>query len=1081
MDWVELFNDGGAPMDISGWSLTEERDTPAKWHFPANTILPAGGYLLVLCDDREEANAPNGPATYLHASFSLSGNGEYLALFDNNGVFVDGITSGYPKQVFFASYGRNPGNPSQFGFLSTATPGASNAGAFYAGRVDAPNFKQSDGTNDLFGGIYPGTSLTLLLTNSTPGSIIRYTVDGSEPTDWNGAAYNLPLTLTQPTEKTGVVVRARAFLPGWLPSGVKTHSYLLRQPAALTNVPALLFAGQKERSFYKPFGILTIAGGTYQAASGGGEVWLANGPQSYDEVLGSGSPFEREVHLEYYFPPGYYPTNQEPIREDAGLRVSSSPYQRARMKLTGTEANSPWQPWWDATEKPSFNVYFNGDYGISQLDYRLFPNYDVKDFQHLRVRAGKNDNGNPFITDELVRRLWTDLGHVGARGLLCSLYVNAIYKGVFNLTEREREPMFQAHYRSDLDWDVRYNYDWVNGDGTAYAAMLGALNTDLTVLPNYLNATQLFDPDNFADYYLLNIYCAMWDWPENNFVFARERSTGPLSRFSYAVWDAEGAFNVNSYYNKPVTFNTITELATKTVDVANIWQRLALSAEFRLRFADRVNKHLFNGGVLDDRDPDGSGPLISRFQQRFNELAGEAAPLVFYNQGQLLYTNLFTSWTAPATGRRSYLLGNTPGQQMLRDAGLWPLTEPPIFSQFGGVVPPEYELTMSNLVAVSGQTATLYFTLDGSDPRLAGGALSGSSLVYTGAVVLTNVVTIKARAKNDATGEWSALTETTFAPSSVPASSDNLVIAEIMYHPPDTSTNELAAGFSAADDFEFVRLLNIGSKPVELTGVRFTVGVTFDFSAGSVRFLNPGANALVVKRRSAFRLRYGGSLDGRIAGEYTGNLSNSGERLALVNGTNTIRDFIYSDGGAWPESPDGDGPSLLLRDPFSNPDHGQPTNWIASAIPGGLPSGSARSLSFDAWRALLWGPGAITNLAVSGAAADPDGDGIVNFAEYALGLHPNRGQPGKRPQAFLETSGDSTYLVMQYTVSSAAIGTTVTFQVSNNLVDWLTVPSAIELLSAVPNIDGTITYRMRDKTPVQSTPWHFLRLQVTGP
>jgi len=197
-----------------------------------------------------------------------------------------------------------------------------------------------------------------------------------------------------------------------------------------------------------------------------------------------------------------------------------------------------------------------------------------------------------------------------------------------------------------------------------------------------------------------------------------------------------------------------------------------------------------------------------------------------------------------------------------------------------------------------------------------------------------------------------------------------------------------------------------------------------------------------------------------------------------VNGTNIIRDFAYGDGGVWPASADGEGPSLLLRDPFSNPDHAVATDWIPSAIPGGLPSGSATPLTFEAWRELFWPPGALTNLLISGLGADPDGDGFPNFAEYALGLHPNRPQATKRPYAAIETIGQGRYLTLQYNVSTAATEATVTFEVSSNLVDWLTGPPNTELLWSAPNFDGTTTIKFRDLSPADTTPYHFLRLHV---
>ena len=56
------------------------------------------------------------------------------------------------------------------------------------------------------------------------GSLIRYTLDASEQRIERHGLSD-PIILTQGNDKTGKVVRAAAFLPGWLPSEVKTHTY----------------------------------------------------------------------------------------------------------------------------------------------------------------------------------------------------------------------------------------------------------------------------------------------------------------------------------------------------------------------------------------------------------------------------------------------------------------------------------------------------------------------------------------------------------------------------------------------------------------------------------------------------------------------------------------------------------------------------------------------------------------------------------------------------------------------------------------------------------------------------------------
>ncbi|HWH68456.1 MAG TPA: lamin tail domain-containing protein, partial [Candidatus Sulfotelmatobacter sp.] len=138
---------------------------------------------------------------------------------------------------------------------------------------------------------------------------------------------------------------------------------------------------------------------------------------------------------------------------------------------------------------------------------------------------------------------------------------------------------------------------------------------------------------------------------------------------------------------------------------------------------------------------------------------------------------------------------------------------------------------------------------------------------------------------------------------------DYLRITEVMYHPSAPSASELAAGFTDREDFEFIELLNTGPTDVPLAGVRFTLGVTFDFTGSAVTTLAPAQRVVVVARRPAFACRYGTNC--LVAGAFTGHLDNGGEMVRLVDSYgNIIQEFSYDDSGSWPSAADGEGSSL---------------------------------------------------------------------------------------------------------------------------------------------------------------------------
>lgn len=266
----------------------------------------------------------------------------------------------------------------------------------------------------------------------------------------------------------------------------------------------------------------------------------------------------------------------------------------------------------------------------------------------------------------------------------------------------------------------------------------------------------------------------------------------------------------------------------------------------------------------------------------------------------------------------------------------------------------------TNVLAIHAMNSSV----NGSDFLVRAG-LDINQTVAANPLVLNESQTVIARLRE---GDfWGAPTVTSYAVGTTPASSDNLMVSEIMYHPLEPSEVEIAAGYEDQDLFEFIEFVNIADSAIDMSGVTFGAGANFTFPGGYQ--LAAGARVIVVSDLAAFRIRYGSDLDSFIIGQFQDDtkLSNSGERILIlgVDGS-PIREFTYNDKSPWPEAADGDGFSLVLNSSNNAPDHNLPVNWSTGAR-GGTP-----------------GIGENTTIFVGDPNADADGDGFTAFAEYAM-------------------------------------------------------------------------------------------------
>jgi hypothetical protein len=607
-------------------------------------------------------------------------------------------------------------------YFEVSTPGRPNSSGFVA-FVD-----------DIAASVHRGffeQPFEVALTCPTTGATIRFTVDGSPPTESTGSEYTKPVPISRTT-----TLRAAAFKPGCRPSRVQTHTYIFlndvirqnRQSAIAAGFPTTWngtdpdygldtrVAGQNGTDVYGGKYARTIKDDLKATPSLSIVMNIADmfGAQGiYSNPGNRGEAWERPTSVELIFPDA-----RESFQVDAGIRIQGGAFRSFAL-----------------TKKKSFRLLFKQQYGATKLRYPLFGTNAADRFDNVILRANNNDGwqwdaagSHPlYIRDAFALDIAHEMGMVAPHTTFVHLYINGLYWGLYSPVERP-DAAFSATYfgGNKDDWDaINYdsapdgNYDAWNrmlalarsglADKAAYQRIQGN-NPDGTRNPQY---EDLLDVDSLIDYMILNLYLGNNDWPHRNYWVGRNRNNG--DGFKFYPWDSEWIVGLMSDVN--------TDRTGVNNAVAEPYAAARANPEFRMRFADRVYRHFFHGGPLfvDPTNPawDPAHPERNRPAARFIALADlvdraivpesarwgdqhAAIPYTRDEHWQPERDNLLQNYFP----RRSAIVLN-----QLRQAGLYPQTDPPEFNQHGGQVSPGFQ------VVLTAPRGTILYTTDSTDPR----------------------------------------------------------------------------------------------------------------------------------------------------------------------------------------------------------------------------------------------------------------------------------------------------------------------------------------------------------------------------
>ena len=408
------------------------------------------------------------------------------------------------------------------------------------------------------------------------------------------------------------------------------------------------------------------------------------------------------------------------------------------------------------------------------------------------------------------------------------------------------------------------------------------------------------DVDAAIDHHLLNVLAFNVDALRLSGYMHKPRggklTFGPIWDFDRALGSTDGRDN------NPRTWRSTS--SDRGTDFFNYpwWKRMFSDIDFFQRYIDRfqsLRRAEFSKGNI-NAIIDGMADELKEAQKR-DQVKWNRRPRSAYGGTYQGEVNHMKTWLSQ---RISFM-----EQQFV---------DPPESDRPAGYTEPG---TLVSLKSKEG--GKIYYTLDGTDPRRAGGTVAAKAILYAGRSIQINESTLlTARVYKTShrgltgsnnpplSSKWSGPLTQFYSIAPSPVAGD-LLISELHYHPADPTPDELSVDATfKASDFEFIELLNNSEQPLNLTGLAVAGEVRFSFLTDADKSLNRGERLLLVRNARAFATRYGAEIP--IGGVYSGKLGNGGGRLEIVDQSGRlILELNYQDD--WIPVTDGRGFSLVAK------------------------------------------------------------------------------------------------------------------------------------------------------------------------